>query len=81
MSDVDMLLYDSPHAYDYEARELKAVKPNLRADAIILSDNAHESSVLSDWVERSGRRDLIFKDQPLDHWWPGDGIGGGWAGR
>ena len=78
--DVDMFLHDSLHTYDYESRELMAVEPNLRGNAIILSDNAHESSALSDWAERSGRRYLFFKEQPLDHWWPGDGIGAAWAG-
>jgi Methyltransferase domain len=81
LRDVDVFLHDSLHTYNYETRELTAVEPNLRADAIILSDNAHESSALSDWAERSGRHYLFFKEQPLDHWWPGDGIGAAWAGR
>jgi hypothetical protein len=81
MRDVDMFLHDSLHTYDYETAELAAVEPNLRADAIILSDNAHDSSALSDWAERTGRHYLFFKEQPLSHWWPGDGIGAAWAGR
>jgi predicted O-methyltransferase YrrM len=81
LRDVDMFLHDSLHTYDYETRELAAVEPNLRANAVVLSDNAHESSALSDWAERSGRHYLFFKEQPLDHWWPGDGIGAAWAGR
>jgi Methyltransferase domain len=81
LNEVDMFLHDSLHTYDYEARELSAVEPNLHAGAIILSDNAHESSALSDWAERSGRHYLFFKEQPLGHWWPGDGIGAAWAGR
>jgi Methyltransferase domain len=80
LRDVDMFLHDSLHAYEYETEELTAVEPNLHADAIILSDNAHESSALSDWAERSGHHYLFFKEQPLDHWWPGDGIGAAWAG-
>lgn len=79
MRDVDMFLHDSLHTYDYESRELAAVEPNLRADAIILSDNAHDSAALSDWAERSGRHYLFFKEQPVNHWWPGDGIGVAWA--
>jgi Methyltransferase domain len=78
---VNVFLHDSLHTYDYETRELAAVEPNLHADAIILSDNAHESAALSDWAERSGRRFLFFKEQPLHHWWPGDGIGAAWADR
>ena len=76
-----MFLHDSLHTYDYETRELAAVEPRLRADAIILSDNAHDSSALSDWAERSGRHYLFFKEQPLAHWWPGDGIGAAWVSR
>jgi hypothetical protein len=80
LRDVDMFLHDSLHTYDYETGELAAVEPNLRVSAVVLSDNAHESSALSDWAERSGRHYLFFKEQPLDHWWPGDGIGAAWSG-
>lgn len=81
LRNVDMFLHDSLHTYDYETRELAAVEPNLCPDAIILSDNAHESSALSDWAERTGRHYLFFKEKPLGHWWPGDGIGAAWTGR
>ena len=79
LSDVDMFLHDSLHTYEYEASELAAVEPNLRADAIVLSDNAHDSAALSDWAERTGRRYLFFREQPANHWWPGDGIGVAWT--
>ncbi len=79
MRDVDMFLHDSLHTYEYETKELTAIEPNLRADAIVLSDNAHDSAALSHWAEQSGRHYLFFKEQPLDHWWPGDGIGVAWA--
>jgi methyltransferase family protein len=79
LQDVDMFIHDSLHTYDYESKELAAVGPNLRDDAIVLSDNAHESAALSDWAERTGRHYLFFAEQPLDHWWPGDGIGAAWA--
>ena len=79
LRDVDMFLHDSLHTYDYETQELAAVEPNLSADAIVLSDNAHDSSALSDWAERTDRHYLFFKEQPRNHWWPGDGIGAAWA--
>jgi predicted O-methyltransferase YrrM len=79
LSCVDMFIHDSLHTYDYEAKELAAVEPNLRPNAIVLSDNAHQSAALSDWAERTGRHYLFFKEQPLNHWWPGDGIGVSWA--
>jgi predicted O-methyltransferase YrrM len=79
--DVDMFLHDSLHTYDYESSELAAVEPNLTGDAIVLSDNAHDSSALSEWAERTGRHYLFFKEQPRGHWWPGDGIGVAWTDR
>ena len=78
LEDVDIFLHDSLHTYDHEIREFTAIEPNLRSNAIVLSDNAHESTALSDWAERTGRHYLFFKEQPLDHWWPGDGIGAAW---
>ena len=79
MRDVDVFLHDSWHTYDFETKEFTAVEPNLRPGAIILSDNAHDSSALSDWAERTGRHYLFFKEHPRNHWWPGDGIGAAWA--
>jgi len=81
LRDVDMFLHDSLHTYDYEIRELTAVEPNLSAGAIVLSDNAHDSTALSDWAERTNHHYLFFKEQPLNHWWPGDGIGAAWPDR
>ena len=54
MRDVDMFLHDSLHTYEYETKELAAVEANLRADAIVLSDNAHDSLALSHWAQQSG---------------------------
>ena len=79
MRDVDMFLHDSLHTYEHETEELTVVTPNLRADAIILSDNAHETSALSDWAERNNRHYLFFKEIPINHWWPGGGIGVAWT--
>lgn len=76
---VDIFLHDSLHTYDYEASELVAVQPHLSNGAIVLSDNAHDSRALSDWAERNGRHYLFFKESPVAHWWPGDGIGAAWG--
>jgi hypothetical protein len=73
-----MFIHDSLHTYEYENAELAAVQPNLRPGAIVMSDNAHDSAALSDWAERTGRRYLFFRENPRNHWWPGDGIGVSW---
>lgn len=79
LDDVDIFLHDSLHTYEYETAELGAVEPRLRAGAVVLSDNAHDSAALSEWAERTGRHYLFFKEQPARHWWPGDGIGAAWG--
>jgi len=81
LREVEMFIHDSLHTYDFETKEFTAVGPNLSADAVILSDNAHDSAALSSWAEKTGRHYLFFKEQPLNHWWPGDGIGAAWADR
>lgn len=78
LGDIDMFLHDSLHTYEYESAEFAAVEPNLRPGALVLSDNAHDSAALSDWAERTGHHYLFFKEQPRNHWWPGDGIGVAW---
>ena len=42
-----MFIHDSLHTYDFETAEFAAVGPSLRADAFVLSDNAHASAALS----------------------------------
>jgi Methyltransferase domain len=81
VQDVGIFLHDSFYSYDHESAELIAVEPNLRPDAIVLSDNARTSgsSALSDWAEWSGRHYLYFRENPRRRWWPGDGIGAAWA--
>lgn len=79
LQDVDMFLHDSLHTHEYETKELTAVEPNLRPGAVVLSDNAHDSTALSEWAERNGRQYLFFREQPTGHWWPGDGIGIAWT--
>jgi len=79
LRDIGMFIHDSLHTYEYESAELTAVQPNLRPGAIVMSDNAHDSAALSDWAERTGHRYLFFRENPRDHWWPGDGIGVAWA--
>jgi hypothetical protein len=79
LKDVDIFLHDSLHTYGYESKELAAVEANLREDALVLSDNSHDSAALADWAERTGRQYLFFSERPNDHWWPGDGIGAAWV--
>jgi len=72
---VDFFLHDSLHTREHEAREFEAVAPRLSKGAIVLSDNAHATDVLSRWAESRGWHFTFFQERPAHHWYPGAGIG------
>jgi predicted O-methyltransferase YrrM len=72
---VDLFIHDSDHSAAHETAEFEAVSEKLAHGAYVLSDNADQTDVLLQFAARSGRKFLYFADKPLDHWWPGDGIG------
>jgi hypothetical protein len=74
-SKIDLFISDSDHSSDYEYREYIALKAKLSDGAIILGDDAHTNSFLSDFSRENNRKFLFFKDFPDNHWYPGAGIG------
>ena len=72
---VDYFLHDSLHTWEHEWGEFEAVAPKLSSGAVVLSDNAHVSDALPRWAEATGRKFSYFQERPLDHWYPGAGIG------
>ncbi len=72
---IDLFINDSDHSTDYEYREYLTIRKKLSEDAIILGDNSHGSDKLSLFSAETGRDFLFFHEQPLDHWFPGAGIG------
>ncbi len=72
---IDLFINDSDHSDEYEAAEYVAILPKLSSPAIILGDNSHESEQLAQFSARHGRRFIFFREQPLNHWYPGAGIG------
>ena len=75
---VDMFLHDSDHSVEHERREFEAVEPRLAEGALLVTDNAAKTDVLAQYAERTGRRFLVYREQPARHWFPGDGIGIAW---
>jgi hypothetical protein len=72
---VDLFINDSDHSAEYEAREYDVIHPKMSANGIILGDNAHVSSALVDFSIKTNRKFLFFKEVPMNHWYPGSGIG------
>jgi len=72
---IDLFIHDSDHSPEHELREIEQVAPVLSATGIVLSDNSHVTSVLSEWSSRHNRQFSFFAEKPLNHWYSGAGIG------
>ena len=75
---VDLFLHDSDHSASHERLEFDAILPHLNPGAILMSDNAHVTSVLSDWAQEHQKRFLFFAEEPANHWYRGAGLGVAW---
>jgi predicted O-methyltransferase YrrM len=72
---VDLFISDSDHENQYENNEYEAFIPLMQNNSIIISDNSHANSVLADFSLKHNRNYFFFAESPLDHWYPGAGIG------
>jgi hypothetical protein len=75
---VDMFIHDSLHTDEHERAELAALDGRFTDRSLVLSDNAHVTTALSEWAEINGRHFLYFAERPIDHWYPGEGFGIAW---
>jgi hypothetical protein len=75
---IDLFINDSDHSEIYERNEYLAIKNKLSANSIIVSDNAHCSPELSHFSRNEQRDYIFFKEEPINHWYPGGGIGISW---
>lgn len=75
-----IFLHDSLHTYEHEHFELSTAARFLDRAGVLLSDNSHATSALSDVCERDGLRYEYFAERPRAHFYRGGGIGlGHWA--
>jgi predicted O-methyltransferase YrrM len=72
---IGLFINDSDHSSDYEMREYETIADKLAPNAIIIGDNAHVTDKLLHFSVAHGRRFLFFQEKPLNHWYPGGGIG------
>lgn len=72
---IDLFINDSDHSATYEAEEYETIKDKLAPGAIVLGDNSHGNDKLLNFSIKYQRHFLFFKEQPADHWCPGEGIG------
>ena len=72
---IDLFINDSDHSADYEAQEYNTIANKLSEDAVVLGDNAHYTDKLLEFSLNNDRHFIFFQEKPLDHWYPGAGIG------
>jgi hypothetical protein len=75
---VNLFIHDSDHSAAHEAAEFRTVEGHLAPSAVVLSDNSHITGELATWAETTGRTFAFFREEPMDHWYPGAGIGAAW---
>lgn len=73
--EVDLFINDSDHSAEYESREYELIDTKLSKGALILGDNSHATDSLLNFSVDKGRQFLLFREEPLGHWYPGAGIG------
>jgi hypothetical protein len=72
---IGLFINDSDHSADYEYQEYLTIVPLLNEQSVVLGDNAHATDKLVRFAAETGRDFLFFKEEPLNHWYPGAGIG------
>lgn len=72
---IDLFINDSDHSSEYEYKEYQTIKSLIRDNTIILGDNSHCTNKLSQFSLENNRKFIFFQEYPLNHWYPGSGIG------
>jgi predicted O-methyltransferase YrrM len=72
---IDIFINDSDHSAEYEYREYLTIADKLSPTAVVLGDNSHLTDALLRFSRERDREFVFFKEEPLDHWYPGGGIG------
>jgi hypothetical protein len=72
---IDLFINDSDHSKVYEYNEYLAIKNKLSENGIILGDNSNSTDSLLNFSVVENRSFILFRENPLNHWYPGAGIG------
>ena len=72
---IDLFINDSDHSAQYEYDEYLTIKKLLNDSSIILGDNSDVTDKLQVFSNENNRNFAFFQERPLNHWYPGAGIG------
>lgn len=72
---IDLFLHEVHLSAAQERSEYQAIESLVTERTVLLSDNVEANDELARWAKDHGRRFLYFHERPLDHWYPGAGMG------
>lgn len=72
---VDIFIHDSDHRYEHETAEFELITKYVGKGTVLISDNAHAGTAFSDHCRRQGLQFRFWRETPVDHFYPGAGIG------
>jgi len=72
---IDLFVHDSDHSYQHERWELDFAVDHGATSLVLISDNAHATPALREVCDRVEATFHYFQEQPVDHFYPGAGIG------
>lgn len=70
---MDIFINYSDPSSEYEREEYEAINSKLSPRSLILGDNSHVTIELDQFARERNRN--FFAEKPVDHWYPGAGIG------
>jgi hypothetical protein len=73
--EVDMFIHDSLHTIEHEKFEFEVAEGHASATIVLITDNAHETSVLRDRAQAAGAPFGQFDERPHGHWYKGASLG------
>ena len=72
---IDVFIHDSFHDYIHERQEYSLISNKLAHGAVVVSDNAHAGTALMDFAEEEAFDFHFWAEEPMEHFYPGGGIG------
>lgn len=72
---IDFYFSDGDRSYTYEREELILIQKKLSNNGIVASNKLSFSNSLSQLAIKMNKKHIYFKEEPLDHWYPGSQIG------
>lgn len=72
---IDFYFSDGERSLEYESREFGLLKVKMSKPGILVSNKLHLSNAASRFATQTGKKLIYFREDPLDHWFPGSHIG------